>query len=185
MSILNKIKAKLNHQKFEQAELADGQGTVINGAEGEFAPGDPAMLLTPEGDSVVLPDGEYALADGRTLMVAEGVITEVGQAAEAMEDKPEDEAMSAVMSRIAALEEKLSKADKLDELEARLAKVEEVLGSTEVEQAVEALAEELSKLKKQPETKPVHKAKSQAFKDIKAKGYDPRTAVARNLEKYA
>ena len=181
MSILNKIKAKLNHQKFEQAELADGQGTVINGAEGEFAPGDPAMLLTPEGDSVVLPDGEYALADGRTLMVAEGVITEVGMAEEA---KSEEE-MSAVLSRIAALEEKLSKADKLDEIEARLAKVEEALGSTDVEQAVEALAEELSKLKKQPETKPVHKAKSQAFKDIKAKGYDPRSAVARNLEKYA
>lgn len=181
MSILNKIKAKLNHQKFEQAELADGQGTVINGAEGEFAPGDPAMLLTAEGDSVVLPDGDYQLSDGRTLSVAEGVITEV-MAPEAAEK--DEEEMSAVLSRIAALEEKLSKADKLDELEARLAKVEEAIGSTEVEQAVEALAEELSKLKKQPETKPVHKAQSQ-FKNLKSKGYDPRTAVARNLEKYA
>lgn len=179
MSILQKIKAKLNNQKFDQAELADGQGTVINGAEGEFAPGDPAMLLTAEGDSVVLPDGEYALADGRTLMVAEGVIAEVMAGAAS-----DEEEMSAVLSRISALEEQLSKADKLDEIEARLAKVEEALGSTDVEQAVEALAEELSKLKKQPDTKPVHKPVSQ-FKNLKSKGYDPRTAVARNLEKYA
>jgi len=69
MTLLSEVK----EQKFEQATLADGSTIVAE----SFEVGAPIYILT-DGGQIPLPVGEYALEDGRTIVVSEeGVIGEI------------------------------------------------------------------------------------------------------------
>lgn len=79
--------------KFAVATLDSGQ-EIQTEAE-SFAVGASVFVVNDESEQIPLPDGEYTLADGSMLVVAEGTITEVKEAAEepaveAEEDKEEE-----------------------------------------------------------------------------------------------
>jgi len=97
--------------KFAVATLDSGQ-EIQTDAEA-FAVGVAVFVVNDEGEQIPLPDGEYTLADGSMLVVAEGAVTEVKEAeaeepaVEAEEDKEEEmseepkevEASSEVLTR--------------------------------------------------------------------------------------
>ena len=79
--------------KFATATLDSGQ-EIQTDAEA-FAVGVSVFVVNDEGEQIPLPDGDYTLADGSMLVVAEGAVVEVNEATtepevEAEEDKEED-----------------------------------------------------------------------------------------------
>lgn len=93
----------------EQAMVAmtlnteDGASIEIEREEGEPAVGDKVLSETP--------DGEYVMADGTTIVIAEGVITEIRPADEQVEEEPvegekmsEDEMINAIASMTEQIE---------------------------------------------------------------------------------
>ena len=82
--------------KFAVATLDSGQ-EIQTDAEA-FAVGVSVFVVNDEGEQIPLPDGDYTLADGSMLVVAEGVVAEVNEASE--EPKAEEvEASSEVLTR--------------------------------------------------------------------------------------
>lgn len=90
--------------KFATATLESGQ-EIQTEAE-SFAVGASVFVVNDEGEQIPLPDGEYTLADGAVLVVAEGAITEVKEAAEpAVEAEEEkEEEMSAETEEVKEVE---------------------------------------------------------------------------------
>lgn len=128
--------------KFAVATLDSGQ-EIQTDAE-SFAVGVSVFVVNDEGEQIPLPDGEYTLQDGSMLVVAEGAVTEVKEAAEepaveAEEEKEEEltaeakevEASSEVLTREAvagmiaeAIE--ATKAEFSSQIEERDAKITEL-----------------------------------------------------------
>lgn len=99
----------------------DGKELNLGKESGEPAVGDPAS-----------PDGEYKMANGQTITVADGVITEIS----------EDDPMAKAMERIAELEAELeaAKAEKADAAAAEAS-------FRQAEAEAKALVDDLSKLR--------------------------------------
>lgn len=91
--------------KFAVATLDSGQ-EIQTEAE-SFAVGASVFVVNDEGEQIPLPDGEYTLADGAVLVVAEGAITEVKEAEEPVVEAEEDkeEEMSAETEEVKEVEE--------------------------------------------------------------------------------
>jgi hypothetical protein len=129
--------------KFAVATLDSGQ-EIQTDAEA-FAVGVAVFVVNDEGEQIPLPDGEYTLQDGSTLVVAEGAVTEVKEAeaeepaVEAEEDKEEEmseepkevEASSEVLTReevagMIAEAIKATKAEFSSQIEERDSKITEL-----------------------------------------------------------
>jgi len=84
---LNKVRAMLGIQvKFEQAKLDNG--TILESEA--FAQGDEVFIVN-EDERIPVPKGEYAMEDGKILVVAEdGIVGEIKEA-EAQEEEAEVE----------------------------------------------------------------------------------------------
>lgn len=113
-SWLERLLAKAGFAKMEEAvfamELSTAEGGTI---EIEREEGEPQV-----GDAAS-PDGEHVMPDGKTIVIAEGVITEIKPAEEAEgedgdgEEKDEaQERISALEAEVASLKESLAKAEK-------------------------------------------------------------------------
>ena len=91
--------------KFAVATLDSGQ-EIQTEAE-SFAVGASVFVVNDEGEQIPLPDGEYTLADGSMLVVAEGAITEVKEAEEPVVEAEEEkeEEMSAETEEVKEVEE--------------------------------------------------------------------------------
>ena len=94
-SWLDKLLAKAGYAKMEDAKFAgmdlttaDGETLTVEREEGDAQVGDKAT-----------PDGEFVMPDGTTIVVVEGVITEIREAEEESNDDSE-----ALKARIAELE---------------------------------------------------------------------------------
>lgn len=121
-SWLERLLAKAGFAKMEEAvfamelSTADGGTIEIEREEGEPQVGDAAS-----------PDGEWVMPDGKTIVIAEGVITEIKPAEEAEgedgEGEEKDEAkerISALEAEVASLKDSLAKAEKeCDEAKAK------------------------------------------------------------------
>lgn len=145
----------------EQMKLENG--TIIEAEK--FEPEYEVFIIT-DTDKVALPVGEYALEDGRVLVVeAEGIIKEVkevsGEEAPAAEEAPVADTPADVQ---ASEEVNFATIEDLNELKSMIAEIKESLNlskqEVEAEKAeVEALKEELSSqaaaepLKHNPEVK--------------------------------
>jgi hypothetical protein len=83
---LNKVRAMLGIQvKFEQAKLDNG--TILESEA--FAQGDEVFVVN-EDERIPVPKGEYAMEDGKVLVVAEdGIVGEIKEA-EAQEEAEEE-----------------------------------------------------------------------------------------------
>lgn len=116
--------------KFAVATLDSGQ-EIQTEAE-SFAVGASVFVVNDEGEQIPLPDGEYTLADGSMLVVAEGAITEVKEAEEPAVEAEEDK------------EEEMSEEPKAEEVEAssEVLTREEVAGM--IAEAIEATKAEFS-----------------------------------------
>ena len=116
--------------KFAVATLDSGQ-EIQTEAE-SFAVGASVFVVNDEGEQIPLPDGEYTLADGSMLVVAEGAITEVKEAEEPAVEAEEDK------------EEEMSEEPKTEEVEAssEVLTREEVAGM--IAEAIEATKAEFS-----------------------------------------
>ena len=101
--------------KFATATLESGQ-EIQTEAE-SFAVGASVFVVNDEGEQIPLPDGEYTLADGSMLVVAEGAITEVKEAeaeepaVEAEEDKEEEMSEEPKAEEVEASAEVLTRED--------------------------------------------------------------------------
>lgn len=116
--------------KFAVATLDSGQ-EIQTDAE-SFAVGASVFVVNDEGEQIPLPDGEYTLADGSMLVVAEGAITEVKEAEEPAVEAEEDK------------EEEMSEEPKAEEVEAssEVLTREEVAGM--IAEAIEATKAQFS-----------------------------------------
>ena len=117
--------------KFAVATLDSGQ-EIQTDAE-SFAVGVSVFVVNDEGEQIPLPDGEYTLQDGSMLVVAEGAVTEVKEAAEEPAVEAEEEK-----------EEEMSEEPKAEEVEAssEVLTREEVAGM--IAEAIEATKAEFS-----------------------------------------
>ena len=118
--------------KFAVATLDSGQ-EIQTEAE-SFAVGASVFVVNDEGEQIPLPDGEYTLADGAVLVVAEGAITEVKEA------EAEEPAVEAEEEK----EEEMSEEPNAEEVEAssEVLTREEVAGM--IAEAIEATKAEFS-----------------------------------------
>ena len=118
--------------KFAVATLDSGQ-EIQTDAEA-FAVGVAVFVVNDEGEQIPLPDGEYTLQDGSTLVVAEGAVTEVKEA------EAEEPAVEAEEDK----EEEMSEEPKAEEVEAssEVLTREEVAGM--IAEAIEATKAEFS-----------------------------------------
>jgi hypothetical protein len=176
--MLNKVKDLLGVElqeevKLEQMKLENG--TVI---EAEAFEKDNEVFIVTEDEKVPVPNGEYEMEDGKILVVAEGVISEIKE----MEEEAEEE--EAKSEKEEEMEEELSEEvyaskDELSELKAIIedlkAKLElkdqetaEEIGLamttmlSEQEKIDEAVKEELSK----PAAEPIkHNPEGEVKKD--------------------
>jgi hypothetical protein len=112
-SILNKVRTLLGMEvKLETMRLSDG----VSMLEAEvFEAGQPVFILTEDEQRIPVPVGEYELEDMRILVVIEeGVIAEVREAAEVEEEEVEVEA-PAVEEEVEAATETTPQAKKVIE----------------------------------------------------------------------
>jgi hypothetical protein len=69
------------------AEAALDNGTVVYTDAEAFAEGVEAYIINDEGEKIPLPPGDYALEDGRTLVIGEGgVVSSIGEPSEEVEE---------------------------------------------------------------------------------------------------
>lgn len=97
MNFINKFVSK-NETQNASAELSEG-GSVYY--DGELTEG--VAVFTDEGMESPAPDGEHLLADGRTIVVSEGMVSEVKAAVEEPENS-ESEEVKALNEKVEALE---------------------------------------------------------------------------------
>lgn len=114
------------------AELTTDKGVLTY--EGDLAVGVDVYLLNEDGEITDAPDGEYLAEDGRTVVVADGKVSEVREKAEeAMEepvDEPEGEIADDVdIHNLAAEVERIK--DELEQKKAEIADLKERVSSLE------------------------------------------------------
>ena len=160
---LNKVRTMLGIQvKFEQAKLENG--TILESEN--FAQGDEIFIVN-EDERIPVPKGEYAMEDGKILVVAEdGIVGEIKEA-EAQEEEAEVEQKEEVeMEQETKEPKKVVKSiseevffstietltKKIEALELALQPKEEV---EEVEEKVEMSAEPKQTISHNPETETI------------------------------
>jgi hypothetical protein len=113
-SILNKVRTLLGLEvKLETMRLSDG----VSMLEAEmFEAGQPVFILTEDEQRIPVPVGEYELEDMRILVVIEeGVIAEIREAAEVEEEEVEVEETPEVEEEVEAATETTPQAKKVIE----------------------------------------------------------------------
>ena len=161
---LNKVRAMLGIQvKFEQAKLDNG--TILESET--FAQGEEVFIVN-EDERIPVPKGEYAMEDGKVLVVAEdGIVGEIKEAEAQEEEEAEVEQKEEVeMEQETKEPKKVVKSiseevffsrietltKKIEALELALQPKEEV---EEVEEKVEMSAEPKETISHNPETETI------------------------------
>lgn len=173
---IDKIKVLLNTQEgsvvapevptamnFETYDLKDGSKIDLSSLE----IGADAMLVDSTGNSSVAPDGEYELADGTSLVVTGGKISELETpAADVTEGEPQDEAQPATMSEDKFEAVEVGMAELKAENDALKVKLEEMEGKFNA--AFSQVLDLVSDLAKAPSAEPTQVPKA-TFANIEKK----------------
>lgn len=173
---IDKIKVLLNTQEesvvapevptamnFETYDLKDGSKIDLTSLE----IGADAMLVDATGNSAVAPDGEYELADGTSLVVTGGKVTELETpAADVTEGEPQDEMQPATMSEDKFEAVELGMTELKAENDALKAKLEEMEGKFNA--AFSQVLDLVSDLAKAPSAEPTQVPKT-SFANIEKK----------------
>lgn len=94
MSKLNKIKVMLQNMLMQFSQLSTDKGLISWNGEGEYPEiGDSIVVIDEEGNEAQAESGEYALEDGRILIIEDGKLTEIREVEQPVEgdDEPADE----------------------------------------------------------------------------------------------
>lgn len=152
---LNKVRTLLGLEvKLEQMKLENG--TVL---EAETFEAGKEVFVLAEGDKIPVPAGEYALEDGKVLVVAEdGIIGEVKEMAEEPEEEVvEEQEMEGEAEAPAAPKKVVESISKELHFEAIAEKDAEI-------EALKAKITELSEAKEEVEKENVELSKVEVFK---------------------
>jgi len=173
---IDKIKVLLNTQEgtvvapdvptamnFETYDLKDGSKIDLTSLE----IGADAMLVDATGNSAVAPDGEYELADGTSIVVSGGKISELETpAADVTEGEPQDEMQPATMSEDKFEAVELGISELKAENDALKVKLEEMEGKFNA--AFSQVLDLVSDLAKAPSAEPTQVPKT-TFANIEKK----------------
>ena len=153
-------------EKVELAQMTLENGTVIEAEE--FAPEMEVFIVTEE-DKIALPMGEYALEDGRILIVEEeGIIKEIKSAEAEGEESPEVEIEVEAAEEEMAYVKKEEFAAAIDEIKAMIDEVKAGMKEKEEMAAEAAKVEEQvrEELSATPASAPLkHNPEAKAQKD--------------------
>ena len=166
ISLMSKLKEKIKALLMQYAAVSTDKGNLIYNTD-MLEVGSEVFVEDENGENVPAADGEYILEDGRTVVVAEGKVTEIKEKEEAPaepEMKPEEEQMVDEMpaepetpvetpaedEKVTALEERVAT------LEAQLADVIAKLAEIQTTPAASPAEEEFDNIKK-PKVDPKNK----------------------------
>ena len=166
ISLMSKLKEKIKALLMQYAAVSTDKGNLIYNTD-MLEVGSEVFVEDENGENVPAADGEYILEDGRTVIVAEGKVTEIKEKEEAPaepEMKPEEEQMVDEMpaepetpvetpaedEKVTALEERVAT------LEAQLADVIAKLAEIQTTPAASPAEEEFDNIKK-PKVDPKNK----------------------------
>lgn len=149
-TLLDKALAKLGLKNIEELAkgmdlaTADGETLTVEREEGE-----------PQVGDVASPDGEFVMPDGKTIVVVDGVITEILEDAKASKEGEELTRIEELEKEIAELKEKLEELEKENETAKANAKTKEdlrILNAVKIAGGEKALARISSSYKPVPRT---------------------------------
>lgn len=93
MSKKNRIKALLSKLFQEMASITTDKGVLSWDGDEDLKAGDRVYILNESGERSDVPDGDYTTEDGKVIVVADGVVAEIRDAA--AEVAPEEEKVEA------------------------------------------------------------------------------------------
>lgn len=182
--LIENIKSQLkslvsNEVKFAEIKAGD---LIISSPDEELVVGSEVYTIDEEGNNIPLADGEYTLDNGVKIAVVNGKVealvseeqeveVEV-EAEEATDEKKEEEVVEAEEE---VKEDEASDDEKTD-VEARIAKLEEIVEEMakkfeEVVKEKEEMKREFSKIAELPSTEPIE-VKPSEFKSVETKKSD-------------
>ena len=146
--MLKEIKNLLGIELSETAEVSLAQMSLEDGTilEAEAFEADNEVFIITEDEKIALPVGEYALEDGKVLVIEEeGIIKEIKEVSG--EETPEEEAPMMEAEVEASEEVKFATMDDLNELKAMVSELKDMmakeqLAKQEAKEEVEKLIEE-------------------------------------------
>ena len=160
------------------AVLADG--TEVYSPDAEFAVGSELFIMDGDGNPVPAPDGEHTTAEGKVIVVASGVITEIK---EPMEEEPKVEIE--IEEEKQAAFEGVSKEEFESTINSLVEAFEAKIASLNAEK--ETLSSTIEKMSKQPAVDSVKKVAPVAQKqssNIPLKDMDVRNRAYNLINKY-
>ena len=165
ISLMSKLKEKIKALLMQYAAVSTDKGNLIYNTD-MLEVGSEVFVEDENGENVPAADGEYILEDGRTVVVAEGKVTEIKEKEEAPAEPemPAEEQMADEMpaepetpvetpaedEKVTALEERVAT------LEAQLADVIAKLAEIQTTPAASPAEEEFDNIKK-PKVDPKNK----------------------------
>jgi len=164
--------------QMEMAILADG--TEVYSPDAEFAVGSELFIMDGDGNPVPAPDGEHTTAEGKVIVVAGGVITEIK---EPMEEEPKVEIE--IEEEKQAAFEGVSKEEFESTINSLVEAFEAKIAALNAEK--ETLSSTIEKMSKQPATDSVKKVAPVAQKqssNIPLKDMDVRNRAYNLINKY-
>ena len=200
--VLKRIMTELSSGKEEAVEVKFEQMTLENGTvlEAEAFEGGNEVFIVNEEDRIPVPVGEYTLADGRVLYVAEeGLISEIKTAeaeaeeeaveveVEASEETPEEVVEEALAEEM-PMEDKIKEIvmPMVEEIKAELSAIREEMGAyKEKMSAVEVENENLkTELSSQSAARPIkHNPENAPKAEVKLATRRPMSSLDRVMSK--
>lgn len=166
----------------------------VIGYEGEFEVGAKVFLVNENDEQLPIEDGEYITEEGKTIVVAEGVITEIKEKEEPTEEpteEPKEEPTEEVKAETEEPKEEIvepteepkeeetkeedtkimetleAMVKSYDELKARVEKMEEVIKSLEGASLTKTVEEEFEAIKKVDNTPLKGKEKAKKYMQLR------------------
>jgi hypothetical protein len=158
------------------AVLADG--TEVYSPDAEFAVGSELFIMDGDGNPVPAPDGEHTTAEGKMIVVAGGVITEIK---EPMEEEPKVEVT--IEEEKQAAFEGVSKEEFESTINSLVEAFEAKIAALNAEK--ETLSSTIEKMSKQPAVDSVKKSTSVAKSEpINLAKMDSKNRIFSIINKY-
>jgi len=154
--IFQKFFAELSAVETSEVELAQAKldnGTVLEAES--FEAGQPIFIVSEE-DRIAVPVGEYQMEDGRILVVVEeGVIGEIKEAAAEAEEEPEVE-VEVEAAAEPSMEDKIKEVVMpiLEEMKAELSAIKEEMGAYKKKQEMSSDMPAAMPIRHNPEAAP-------------------------------
>lgn len=171
MTQLRKIKAVLRSLLVEMGEVSTDKGILTWSGDEDIKVGDAVKGLDEEGNETEVADGEYNTDDKKTIVVADGTVTEIREPEEEpVEEKPADEPADEPEQNEEQPNDEPADEPVEDEKDIKIKELEDTIAAKDAE--IEALKAKIAELENEPAAKPAEEefAKATAKEDNTPKG---------------